>query len=470
VNPKTTLKQLGLEEGDVLGFLTGESDGVAAVVMGDKTKTLARGKALGVEVDSASEPGVGAYSGNIAFPTAKPEEGKVEVSLTVTDFILWPLLAIALGILGAFLGRRWLQVTREIWKLRSELAQTGQDFRDRQTQFNEDVSGRSFGYSLKFADGYAEAEKKIDKARDKSTIDLDKDAYASAVEAVGGLQQVVEGWGQFGSELVALDRALEDVRKKAGAEGPAEKDSQTSAAVPVLVPENAKLLRGGELKIADLEVTRGNVAAASALADTWVELVDQLARYVRVVDLLNSHRQEMTPDQQKRLDAARDALQATRWELWQEVKTADDLATLKTRQNLEKAEELFAGLTGYLPVAQRLTPEDRRALADAAAGRAGSATALAAPLAMKETVTPPTPDYNREAATARAHLKRWDGLLAAGAFGLAVLTALNSIYFGKNFGTLNDYLTAFLWGATTQGALDALTGALGRLASVLRPA
>jgi len=469
VKPNATLEQLGLAKGEVLGFLTGEADGVAAIEVGDKTKELADGKTAGVLLDSASEPGVGAYGGTIGFPTADPADGKVDVGLTVTDFVFWPLLAIALGILGALGGRRWVQVRREVWKLRSDLGQAGVDFRERQMQFEEDTAGHSFGYALDFAEGYKAADARIDGVKENSHLNLDKDSYAAALEAVAGLQQAVEGWGQFGAELLALDRALADVRKKAGVEGPPKTDSETAAVVPVLVEESEKLLHGGELQISDLEPARGNVAAAAALADTWVELVDQLGRYEAVVKALEAHTDRMTPEQQRRLRSAGEALQGARWELWTQVETADDLANLNTRQDLERAEELFSGLTGHLPVTQRLAADERQALADAAASRGGTAAALDIPQAMKESVKAPVPDYAGDAKAARNHLKRWDWALAVGAFALAVLTALNSIYFGKNFGTLNDYLTAFLWGATTQGALEALTAALGRLGAVLRP-
>jgi hypothetical protein len=51
------------------------------------------------------------------------------------------------------------------------------------------------------------------------------------------------------------------------------------------------------------------------------------------------------------------------------------------------------------------------------------------------------------------------------AFVLALLTGMNEFYFGKTFGTLQDYLTLFLWAAGTKVALDFLNALLDRFFS-----
>jgi len=52
---------------------------------------------------------------------------------------------------------------------------------------------------------------------------------------------------------------------------------------------------------------------------------------------------------------------------------------------------------------------------------------------------------------------------AAIALGLAGLTGLTALYFGKNFGSLQDYLAIGTWGLVTKGALEGLSAAADKL-------
>jgi hypothetical protein len=48
------------------------------------------------------------------------------------------------------------------------------------------------------------------------------------------------------------------------------------------------------------------------------------------------------------------------------------------------------------------------------------------------------------------------------AFVIALLTGLSTYYFGKSFGTLQDYVVLFLWGAGTKATLDIVTSVLDK--------
>lgn len=48
------------------------------------------------------------------------------------------------------------------------------------------------------------------------------------------------------------------------------------------------------------------------------------------------------------------------------------------------------------------------------------------------------------------------------AFVVALLTGLSTYYFGKPFGTMQDYVGLFLWGAGTKATLDIITSVLDK--------
>jgi hypothetical protein len=51
------------------------------------------------------------------------------------------------------------------------------------------------------------------------------------------------------------------------------------------------------------------------------------------------------------------------------------------------------------------------------------------------------------------------------AFVIALLTGLNTNYLGKSFGTMQDYVVLFLWGAGTKATLDIFTSVLDRFSA-----
>ena len=64
----------------------------------------------------------------------------------------------------------------------------------------------------------------------------------------------------------------------------------------------------------------------------------------------------------------------------------------------------------------------------------------------------------------RGRIARSDFAVTSLAFVIALITGLNTYYFGKSFGNLADYATLFLWAAGTKATLDivvAVTSALG---------
>ena len=57
----------------------------------------------------------------------------------------------------------------------------------------------------------------------------------------------------------------------------------------------------------------------------------------------------------------------------------------------------------------------------------------------------------------------WEFGLTLVALAIALLSGLDALYFGHEFGTPRDYLNALLWGFTTRVAVDGFIAVVERL-------
>ncbi len=62
-------------------------------------------------------------------------------------------------------------------------------------------------------------------------------------------------------------------------------------------------------------------------------------------------------------------------------------------------------------------------------------------------------------------IDRWDKLSVLLAFLIAVITGLNSNYWGKPFGTFQDYAVLFLWAAGTKVGVDIIAAVTDKFVS-----
>ena len=126
VPPETTDSQLNLTPHKPLGFATAEG-GLVAISWDGELETLADGKAVAAQLQIGDLDGPGDYKGKINL-LGTDEKGIVEVSVSATDFIAWPILALLLGIGLAFFVKRWTNVRRVGAELDESLASIVADF------------------------------------------------------------------------------------------------------------------------------------------------------------------------------------------------------------------------------------------------------------------------------------------------------------------------------------------------------
>ncbi|MBC7911585.1 MAG: hypothetical protein H7Y30_13845 [Pyrinomonadaceae bacterium] len=247
-------------------------------------------------------------------------------------------------------------------------------------------------------------------------------------------------------------RNLLDARKDVG-EPPPGFAGQT----PALLADYEGLLLGAPLTLEQFEAKREKLGSALVAIPIWFELNDKILIDRELIREINSS-ENLTGEQQTLFGQAQDQL-ATAWDKLWRATGIDELEELKaSTSSLESAHQTLIQLLGRLKGAG--TPAE--SLASIMNGRIAGVSAGDSDSyrAMKEMLLKaPADDAARQEFYAAAR-NRWDLALALIAFAIALLTGLNTYYFDKPFGSLQDYVGLFLWGAGTKVAVDTMSAAL----------
>jgi hypothetical protein len=420
-----------------LGYLTGSS-GSAAVLWDHVDQVAGR---LTANLKLSGLDGSATYAGSIQLLTEPDDAGKVEVELSATDMVLWPIIALLIGIALALWVKRWVNVGRVAASLTERLAEIVATFRGADRDAADWTAGKPYaGYTIKgWFDGEAAAlAAKLDNLG--GITGLDKAAYDDVTERLGHMRDVAVTWSDFAEQLLDLDQKLAALpRNDAGA-------------LPAVHGALAPLLVGEVL--ADYEAytaRRQEVAEANLLLGSWLELHQLLVRYRAWAEAIAAQPGEPPPE----LEAANANLDEVRDELWTAT-TAADLQSWSTEDNLLAAEEALAGLG---------VPAGAPEIGDAAPAGPPAGGIAAMGLAAAAAPAPASAAPNWPALAQRARRRHFWGDVAVAliAAAVAVVSALQTLYFGETFGGWDDYVGALVWGLATEAGLAALVLALARI-------
>ncbi|MFQ5343320.1 MAG: hypothetical protein ACE5F6_17405, partial [Anaerolineae bacterium] len=397
---------------------------------------------LGIELVFAGLDHSGDYSGKIDLLPEDEEKGEVDLTVTVTDFILWPIAAIFLGILAAIYGQHRVGVNRNILKLYADEADTkrlkeGPKYRDYKIIDFEWLRGK-----------IRDAIDALQKQHRWSTVTLgaDNEAYKEIVERLSKLDEHVQAWNTFDQELEDLASALDGV----------------SATPPPRLKEVAsRLLNGVSLAFEQLEVEVGEprervqaeelfasrrekVVKATRLARAWPGWVQRLNRAKADLEGINP---KVVSDLLKVVQEARFELARVETFLY-EAPDLDTLENVEMERSLRMAEGLVAGLKRY-------PPPDR-------AGKKRAEGLIQPLIPYPVPGELPVEDTKRLRVIERT-LWRSDWLMFWLALIGGVYTGLDALYFGQTFGTPLDYVKAVAWGLGAKTVLEVIYAAVNRV-------
>lgn len=498
--PEDSLRKVAASSRSVIGVLahtdTAWKDLGFVTWTGEQPPLTPDGKGRGVELDFTSFDYPGVYRGRIDLaPGARG--GEVDVSVRVTHALLFPFLAIFLGVLLSSLLRRYLRVKRALLQLQEDTSRVMARFGAVREEFLRSVGetpAAGYGVEESLRARVQQLEESIRGLRRSSNaLEKGNEAYDRVVAELDACRKQVEEWPGFGRQLASLARALDTANAELAGEQPPGR-SRTGA--PEGFTRAGELLRGRPLRMDEVEARMAEVQKADAFVREWRRLNRRaLLLKTRIRALQTGPRRPLTDGEAATLASVEKKFVGAWVELW-DAEDSEALGLNRTRDDLNAA---YGGIEPLLS----LLPDGEVRQEAEEAGEGGSGVLLAAgggersgereedrpegPWQQKTYSVPLTRTRvlhwqwpviaevraGESRTTAESRNRRVSGAirrqeLAYGALtlGVAALTGLNELYFDKPFfGTAHDYVLAILWGFGTRLGFDVVRSTLenGRL-------
>lgn len=409
---------------------------------------------------------VGTYSGNIDVGGTSDDKTSIKVQVKVTDYILWAIIAILIGVLIPLLRLLYMQR----WRPRSELNERrnllANKYQEAEKEFQEKYRDSVF----KFKDYHRPDDESIKNyltgfddalntyAQDNWLFDTASADFKKIIKMLDDAERDAQHFGDpegFGKSLKDLDTALHGFEEFLNGVFHVDGDRQ-----PALVKPAANLLIGGTLTVGATQKIMAKAKMYLDLIKSWQVMATQINRYNLWSIRLLKKKDDMTPGDWEVLHQASAKVLEAKNEIL-DAKDDTTLADLGAADDLKRAYSQLAYLGSRYDVWK--APEE---LTDRWFLKGGSSIhRLVKWLQEAEFVSLPS----EEAAV----IERYSRVIGdAGVLLLAVIVAiligLTQIYFGKTFGTLQDYLTLIFIGGGSQVVVKGLVDTITQLRSPLK--
>ncbi len=420
---------------------------------------------------------VGTYSGNVDVGGTGDDMTSIKVQVKVTDYILWAIIAIIIGVLIPLLIMFYIQR----WRPRSELNERRNLLAKKYEKADKEF--REKPVNSAFIDYHAPNKESIGKyligfdnalntyAQDNWLFDTASADFKKIIKMLDDVESDAQHFGDpegFGKSLKDLYTALEGFDKFLSEEFPVDRQ-------PALVKPSANLLRGDSLTVGATQKIVAKAKEYIDLINAWQVMAAQIKRYSLWSIRLSNKKDDMTSGDWEVLQRASAKVLEAKNEIL-DAKDVNTLADLGAADDLKRAYGQLAYLGGRYGVWE--APEERKdqkkreegfnlmLVSCSLGGIILEYTSKLKEWLQQAKFVGITPE---EAAVIERQ-SRWIG--DAGVIGLAVivaiLTGLTQLYFDKTFGTLQDYLTVILIGAGSQVALKGLVDTITQLRRPLK--
>ena len=409
------------------------------------------GNTTGVRLGFKSSGGSGEYTGklsDIKTGGEKPDEIK-PVSLTVVSkhHVLCAALIVLAGILTYYLMQWYINVLRKVSLLKQQEAELEAAFDETEQHFKRTAAGSVYendSIRVDFKEQAGALLKEITKLRFSNFLRLDENgpAFKAIVTKLEALGKVVEQWGAFfEGKLKPLADALtasgaDSVRRPPGLQADVK-------APKVALEAEVPLASSREMSIAEFNARAARADELAPRLASWRRLNDAAARvWGRFQDIVADAAvfATLTPLKQDDIKAKREQALLIWIRLW----TRDDFDPVQVKGSLNDLEDFLTSLAG-----------DNQPVVAAV-------VAAAAPEVAAREASPA--ERAKRIGQVRLGL---DLLHFAITLAVAVYSTVALFYFNQTWGTLRDYVAAFVMGAGTKPVLDTVVGALGRFTSRL---
>jgi hypothetical protein len=446
---------------------------------------------LPIEVRRANHPGD--YEGTLTPTASAAEDQTVKTKITVTDFWLWAVLAVVLG--AAIVVLPTLYIRR--WRLESELHErhralpsgysaAGQEFHRRFPVLRE-IQPPTEADVARYTQ---EADTAI-RAYAESTwyFDTTSDAYEKIVESLDAADEDVKCLAEadgLGETLDELNGRLTRLAGDLAAHLPIDRQ-------PAVALTTSALLRPGQLAVGEARIRKQKAKRAIATIGEWTELAQSLARYEAWYGAL----EKLSPPSQRKFPpddlAALSKIWAEIGEAKNELLEAADAAAIAKLGIPERLTAIYGQLAvlgaswsvwvvsepddsgGTWP---KLTLVDNGVSSDIST----EIRETVAEIQGKLPAVARDPQSWRQNADALVvisaaktvelgKIKRFvgDAMVVALSVATGVVTSLSAFYFGKTFGTWEDYVTVIFVGTAAQAFLKPITDTLAQLRGGTEP-
>ena len=445
----------------IVGFVHRDPQGWAEVRWTQNSDVAKQGSVPRAVLELDGFPSAGKYEGDITLLGYQDKTAQATVTVIAKDWWLWPVLTICFGILVAWQAKRYLGVLRITWGLRKQEADLGVAFQKSQKEFIERSKGQSFA-SYSVAKDISHQRVNIRKDLDAleglwTTSITDNSTYKKVVPKLETVQTQIAQWPELATAAFSLEAAIKTANGHI--QLTATVPSSQYSGSPVIFKQVQKLLMGEPILGSEIAPRTKELLDSASLVQKWDESnQNAIAVSKQFAGIIAAG--HLTPDQQKAADAIRNSLIAVWTHLW-EGTTADDFAT-------GVGSDLDSALQGI----RRMTTQRT------------TAHGFGVPLSTLVAENPASDHFDRfnilPDADYSAHLPADDRQRAALlqrdinfgdraslllAFVIALITGLNSNYWDKPFGNLQDYAVLFLWAAGTKVGVDIITAVTDKFVS-----
>jgi hypothetical protein len=291
----------------------------------------------------------------------------------------------------------------------------------------------------------------------RTTSITNNDIYKDVVTALQELQSQIGQWPDLGAAAASLDVTLQEA--ESSIESSATVPSSGYSGSPVLLKAVQGLLMGKPIPCADIATFIKNLLDGIAVVRTWQEANEDAIVVSRdYADLVSSG--SVSKVQEPKLDEIRNRLISVWTHLWRSTNASDfdsgsgsDLDAAV--QGIEQMKATHANISAFAPSTYPLVK------VSPASDHLSNVTSISA----EEYAQHLPADDSQRAELLERTIDRWDKLSVLLAFLIAVITGLNSNYWGKPFGTFQDYAVLFLWAAGTKVGVDIIAAVTDKFVS-----
>jgi len=300
----------------------------------------------------------------------------------------------------------------------------------------------------------------IKALRYTATPELDEQNkdYKAVLDELDFLESQLEFWKEFGARWAETYDVICGLQPKKEDKPlwPSILDD-----VPNFITTAKEYWNEKQIKLNYLAALDDQVKKAGLLAQEWPALLDRVKEDQKYIQYFFT---KEIPQEYKEEIYAADRLLNQAWaELWL-AKDADDLKERTTKADLDRVEALILGLYRYYITPKQewgpalvFPPEGGKPMEIDRIGKFQDFLNK-----IKDRVLPVEDHTLLAKRYTRARLWREIAFFLL-ALGLAGLTGMTAWYFGKTFGSIQDYLTIGTWGLVTKAALEGLNAALEKL-------